>query len=131
MYVQKTIESGLKQAQNQKLSHTLFPNDILVKIKEKTDRTAQENNFISYVNKITDLFQIPLSYVYQPGISLLLHVPLVKKEYLLNLNQYLPFPLTHNLSPNHTLTPSLGQTDILPYSRFDTFKILSQSCIMS
>jgi len=66
---------------------------------------AQENNFVSNATKITDLFQIPLSYVYQPGnktISLLLHVPLVKQEYFLNLNQYLPFPLTHNLSPNHS-----------------------------
>jgi hypothetical protein len=85
----------LEQAQNQKLSHTLFPNDVLVKIKEKIYQTAQENNFISYVTKITDLFQIPLSYVYQPGnktFSVLLHVPLVKQECLLNLNQYLPFP---------------------------------------
>jgi len=74
----KTIESGLEQAQNQKLSHTLFPNDILVKIKEKIDQTTQENNFIYYVTTITDLFQILHSYVYQPGhktISLLLHVP--------------------------------------------------------
>jgi len=27
-YVQKTIETGLEQAQNQKLSHTLFPHDV-------------------------------------------------------------------------------------------------------
>ncbi len=45
---------------------------------------AQENGYISYVTKVTDLFQIPLSYVYQPNnktIALLLHVPLVKQEY--------------------------------------------------
>ncbi len=36
----KTIETGLKQAQNQKLSHTLFLNDVLRKIKDKTDQTA-------------------------------------------------------------------------------------------
>jgi hypothetical protein len=67
--------------------------------------------------------------VYQPGnktVALLLHVPLVKPEYLLNLNQYLPFPLSHNLSPNHSLTPFVGQNDILAYSGFETFKIISQ-----
>ena len=54
------------------------------------------------VSKITYLFQIPLSQVYQLNsntISLLLYVRLVKQEYLLNLNQYLPFPFTLNVSP--------------------------------
>jgi len=129
-----TIASGLEQAQNQKLSHILFPNDVLKKIKQKIDQTAKGNDYISYVTKVTDLFQIPLSYVYQPNyktIALLLHVPLIKQEYLLNLNQYLAFPLTHNLSPNHSLTPSVGQNDVLAYSGFDTFKILSQSDLAS
>ncbi len=119
----------MEQAHNQKLSHLLFPNDVLKKIKQKIDQTAQENGFLSFVTKVTDLFQIPLSYVYQPNhktIALLLHVPLLNQEYLLNVNQYLPFPLTHNLSPNHSLTPSEGQNDVLAYSGFDTFKILSQ-----
>jgi len=67
----------------------------------------------------------------QKTIALLLHVPLVKQEYLLHLNQYLPFPLTHNLSPNHSLMPSIGQNNILAYSGFDTFKIISQSDLAS
>ncbi len=118
----------------QKLSFSLFPHDVLLTIIKKIEQTAADNGYISYVSKVTDLFQIPLSYVYQPNnktIALLLHVPLVKEEYLLNLNQYLPFPLTHSLSPNHSLTPSVGQNDILAYSGFDTFKILSQSDLAS
>ena len=133
-YVINTIEKGLEQAQNQKLSFSLFPHDVLLAIIKKIEQTAADNGYISYVSKVTDLFQIPLSYVYQPNnktIALLLHVPLVKEEYLLNLNQYLPFPLTHSLSPNHSLTPSVGQNDILAYSGFDTFKILSQSDLAS
>jgi hypothetical protein len=100
-YTVSTITSALEQAQNQKLSHLLFPNNILKRIKERIDATALANGYISYVNKITDLFQIPLSYVWQPNnktLALLLHVPLVKEEYLLNMNQYLPFPLTQSLS---------------------------------
>ena len=120
-YVLNTIEKGLEQAQNQKLSFSLFPHNVLLCIKNKIAQMVADNGFISYVSKVTDLFQIPLSYVYQPNnrtIALLLHVPLVKPEYLLNLNQYLPFPLTHSLSPNHSLTPSVGQNDILAYIGF-------------
>jgi len=132
--VQTKVEDGLEQAQLHRLSHKLFPNDVLESIKSNIDMTASKNNYISFVTKTTDLFQIPLSYVYQPGnktISLLLHVPFVKAEYILNLNQYLPFPLSHNLSPNHSLTPAVGQYDILAYSGFETFKILSQSDLAS
>jgi len=60
-YTVSTITSALEQAQNQKLSHLLFPNDVLKKVKEKIDATALANGYISYLNKITDLFQIPLS----------------------------------------------------------------------
>ena len=117
------------------ISFLFFPNDVLKNVKAKIYQTAKDNGFISVISNTTDLFQIPLSYVYQPGnktIALLLHVPLVKPEYLLNLNQYLPFPLSHDLSPNHSLTPSVGQNDILAYSGFETFKIISQigSCFM-
>ncbi len=34
-YTVKTIEAALEQAQNQKLSHTLFPNDVFKKIEQK------------------------------------------------------------------------------------------------
>ena len=108
--------------------------NVLKKIKQKIDLKAQENGYRSYVTKITHLFQIPLSYVCQQNnktIAILLYVPLVKQEYLLNLNQYLPFPLTHNLSPSHSLTPSVGQNYILDYSGLDTFKIISQSDLAS
>jgi len=60
----------------------------LLKIKQKIDQTAQENGFISYVSKVTDLFQISLSYAYQPNNKTIALLLLVPQEYLLNLNQY-------------------------------------------
>ena len=128
--VQTRIEDGLDQAQVHRLSHKLFPNDVLETIKSNIDEVAQKNGFLSFVEHVTDLFQIPLSYVYQPGnetVSLILHVPFVKHENLLQMHQYLPFPLSHDLSPNHSVTPAVGQNDILAYSGYETYKIVSQS----
>ena len=128
--VQTRIEDGLDQAQLHRLSHKLFPNDVLETIKANIDVVAEKNGFLSFVNQVTDLFQIPLSYVYQPGnetVSLILHVPFVKHENLLQMHQYLPFPLSHDLSPNHSVTPAVGQNDILAYSGYETYKIVSQS----
>ena len=99
---------------------------MLETIKANIDEVALKNGFLSFVEHVTDLFQIPLSYVYQPGnetVSLILHVPFVKHENLLPMHQYLPFPLSHDLSPNH----SVGQNDILAYSGYETYKIVLQS----
>jgi hypothetical protein len=43
------------------------------------------------------------------------------------MHQYLPFPLSHDLSPNHSVTPAVGQNDVLAYSGYETYKIVSQS----
>ena len=43
------------------------------------------------------------------------------------MHQYLPFPLSHDLSPNHSVTPAVGQNDILAYSGYETYKIVTQS----
>ena len=128
--IQTRIEDGLDQAQVHRLSHKLFTNDVLETIKANIDVTAEKNGYLSFVKHTTDLFQIPLSYVYQPGnetVSLILHVPFVKHENLLQMHQYLPFPLSHDLSPNHSVTPAVGQNDILAYSGYETYKIVSQS----
>ncbi len=42
-YTVSTIASALEQAQNQKLSHVLFPNDVLKKTKQKIDDMALAN----------------------------------------------------------------------------------------
>jgi hypothetical protein len=112
------------------LTTFFFPNDVLETIKANIDEVATKNGFLSFVEHVTDLFQIPLSYVYQPGnetVSLILHVPFVKHENLLTMHQYLPFPLSHDLSPNHSVTPAVGQNDILAYSGYEMYKIVSQS----
>ena len=54
-------------------------------------------------------------------------VPFTYPQFLLQMHQYLPFPLSHNLSPNHSLTPVVGQYDILAYNGEETFKLVSQS----
>jgi len=128
--VQTKLEDCLDQAQLHRLSHKIFPNSVYESIKANIDEVAKRNGYISFVKHTTDLFQIPLSYVYQPGnktVSLILHVPLVKHENLLQMHQYLPFPLSHDLSPNHSVTPAVGQNDVLAYSGYETYKIVSQS----
>ena len=63
---------------------------MLETIKANIDEVATRSGFLSFVEHVTDLFQIPLSYVYQPGnetVLSILHVPFVKHENLLQMHQ--------------------------------------------
>ena len=112
----------------------MFSHDVLVTVKAYLDNLAIKHNYISFVNHLSDLYQIEASFVYNPAtltFNILLHVPFVKPEYLLQLNQYVPFPLSQQMSVNHSLTPAVGDKDILAYGNMNTFKILSQSDLAS
>jgi hypothetical protein len=67
--VQTKLEDCLDQAQIHRLSHKIFPNSIYESIKANIDIVSKCNGYISFVKHTTDLFQIPLSYVYQPEIK--------------------------------------------------------------
>ena len=39
----------------------------------------------------------------------------------------MPFPLSQDFAHNHSLTPAVGEKDILAFGLINTFKILSKS----
>ena len=117
-------------AQMHRLSPLMFPHDVLTSVKLHIDTIAEKNKYISFINHNSDLYQIEVSFVFEPinnTFNVILHVPLVKQEYMLQLHQYIPFPLSQNFAQNHTLTPAVGEKDILAFGFMNTFKIISQS----
>ena len=122
------VANAVSQAQLNRLSPLIFPNDVLKNVKTHIDQFAEKRELKSFVNHISDLYQLEASFVYQPNnktFNIILHVPFVKHEYLLELHQYIPFPLAQSFSSNHTLTPKVGDKDILAFGHMNTFKILS------
>jgi hypothetical protein len=91
---------------------------------------AKSKQLTSFVHHISDLYQLEASFVYQPinkTFNIILHVPFVKHEYLLELHQYVPFPLAQDFASNHSLTPKVGDKDILAFGHMNTFKIISST----
>ena len=125
------ISAVISQMQLRRLSPLLLSSQTLDKLRAHIFQVARTNQMKSFVTRNSDFFQIETSYIWQPHnktLSLLLHVPLARPEYILDLKQYLPFPLAHDLSANHSITPSVGAHDILAVSQDHTVgKILSQS----
>ena len=117
-------------AQMHRLTPVMLANDVLIAIKKHIDATADKHGYLTFISHLSDLFQIEVSFLYDPtalAFFLILHVPLVKPDYMLSLHQYLPFPLSQDFATNHSLTPSVGEKDILAFGFMNTFKILSQS----
>ena len=102
--IHKRIENAVSQAQLHCLSPLTFTHEVLLAIKQHMDGFAKHHSYQSFVSHILDLFQLKASFVFQPHkhtFNILLHVPLVKPEYLLSLNKYVPFPLLQDFSANH------------------------------
>ena len=124
------VASAISQAQLNRLSPLIFPNDVLLAVKTHIDTFAKSKQLTSFVHHISDLYQLEASFVYQPinkTFNIILHVPFVKHEYLLELHQYVPFPLAQDFASNHSLTPKVGDKDILAFGHMNTFKIISST----
>ena len=86
----KRIENAISQAHLHSLSPLTLSHEVLKSIQKHINVFAKEHSYQSFVSRISDLFQIEASFVYQPHNStcnILLHVPLVKPEFLLSLHQ--------------------------------------------
>ena len=89
---------------------------VLFSITKYIAQTLDKHNYILFINHISDLYQFEASCMFErknKTFNIILHVQFVKHEYMLTLHQYLPFPLSQDLANNHSLTPSVGEKDIL------------------
>jgi Baculovirus F protein len=98
------VTHAVQAAQNHRLSVDLLSADQLKKLYKKLAGMAKKLNNRLLIDKPSDLFQLEVSYISDgQDIHLLIHVPTVPQEGLLDLFQLHPFPLP--LNKNHSLIP--------------------------
>ena len=75
--------------------------------------------------KPSDLFQIDLSYFYNADdklLNLILHVPMVQHNQLMNIFQFLPMSSLSKIRQNFTMTPSVDK-DIIAVGQNNQFQL--------
>ena len=75
-----------------------------------------KKNLVPFVTFASDLFQIEVSHLYNPAkneFTLILHVSMVANSNLLNLYEFLPLPIHFDFAANISITPDVGQTNLL------------------
>ena len=98
------ITSAFQQAQLRQLSPLLLSAEQLSQLMEELKLHSAASRSKLLMEQMSDLFQIDVSYLFDgEDITLLLHVPTVRKEACLCLMKFLPFPLS--FSDSHFLFP--------------------------
>ena len=88
-----TITNGIQQLQHHRLSVDLLTFKQLSAMHSEIIKTAKVNGYAPLTNQLSDYFQLETSFLRQGStIIILIHVPCVAKNQLLNIYRYVPFP---------------------------------------
>jgi hypothetical protein len=127
-------ENIIKLAQHHRLAPGDLPNDVLDKILNHTLSMARKRNMVSFVNYASDLFQVEVSQLFDPKtlqFTLIVHIPLVSNANLLELYEFLPLPIHFNFSANVSITPEVGQNNLLAIGHSKSFQTISSTDLHS
>jgi hypothetical protein len=123
-------ENIVKSSQHHRLAPGALPHDILDGIIEHVTAVAKRKNLVPFITFASDLFQIEVSHLYSLAtneFTLILHVPMVANSNLLDLYEFLPLPIHFDFTANISITPDVGQTNLLAIGHSQSFQAISST----
>ena len=97
------VINAVQQLQHRRLSIDWLDTSQLELLHKTIQTYTEQHHFISLTNKISDYFQLELSYVRHPnGVVALLHVPCTLSKNLMTMYKYVPFPIPIPHVTNHS-----------------------------
>jgi hypothetical protein len=123
-------ENVVKSAQHHQLAPGALPHDVLDGIIDHIITVAKRKNLVPFVTFASDLFQIEVSHLFTLAtnkFTLILHIPMVANSNLLDLYEFLPLPIHFNFASNISITPDVGQTNLLAIGHSQSFQAISST----
>jgi hypothetical protein len=129
-YLQKLVR-GLQAAHLRRLSVDLLDSKQLTHIFDTAAKQANAHGYMIMLEHPSDLFQIETSYVHNgQDVHLILHIPMVPPDSILQLFQLHPFPLP--FTDSHFIMPDPSNQIFAISSGIDRFSIeMSVANLMS
>ena len=94
------IQHTVDAAMNHRLSISSVHASSLISVLSRFENSVQDMGYETLISDVIHLFQLETSFIYdKTGISMFVHVPLVRKDGFLDLYKYVPFPVPLD---NHT-----------------------------
>ena len=127
------VRAAISAGQQHRLAPGVFNEEALESVVAYTEQVCKEQNFENLIHHTSDLYQLETSFLYNPDnktFSSILHIPLVKKEDLLKLYQYMPMPLNTHLTSEHSLAPYVGHRDMIAVKGDGVYKVLAKTDLL-
>jgi hypothetical protein len=120
----------VKLAQHHRLAPGALPLDVLDRIIDHVVNVAKKKNLVPFVKFASDLFQIEVSHLYTPAMNefmLILHILMGANSNLLDLYEFRPLPIHFNFTSNISISPDIGQTNLLAIGHSQSFQAISSA----
>lgn len=119
-----------------RLSPALLKKNALLDFHKQLKKSAEELGFEMHGTKPMDLYKLEASAYLRNKYTLVIviDVPMMRKEDLIPLHKFVPFPLSISMAMKATLTPNLGEKDLIAVawkSGEKIFKVLSSSDLLN
>ena len=106
----------ITSGQRRKVNPRLLDGEELIKIFKALQEKARNMNAEMILQEPTDLFEVEVSYAFDPlkyRFELVLHVPLILRSESLKLYEHVNFPLYESLGLNATIIPKVSESKFL------------------
>ena len=123
-------ERLIHTAYNNKLAPGALHHEALLEIVKYVNKIAENSKLLSFLHQPSDLFLVETSYVYKPDekiFVLVMHVPLVAPQNLMQLYEFIPLPVHFNFSGNVSVTPEVGNDNMIAVGHSQSYQIISSS----
>jgi hypothetical protein len=123
-------ERLIHTAYNNKLSPGALHHEALLEIVKYVNEIAENRELLSFIHQPSDLFLVETSYVYKPDekiFILVMHVPLVAPQNLMQLYEFIPLPVHFNFSGNVSVTPEVSNNNMIAVGHSQSYQIISSS----
>ena len=126
----RTFSTTVALAQIGKINPDQISQEALKNIVEFLEMVTEMKNMVTPVKTPADLFSMPMSYVFnkeQETFFFIIHIPLTRGEQVMDMYEYIPFPMTMSTSENHVVLPRPGYHNVLAINQKQENQVLSSS----
>ena len=112
----RTFSTTVAMAQIGKINPDQISQEALENVVEFLQMVTKIKDLVTPVKVPANLFTMSMSYVFnkeQETFFFIIHIPLTRAEQVMDMYEYVPFPMTMSTSENHVVVPRPGYHNIL------------------
>ena len=126
----RTFSTTVALAQLGKINPDQISQEALENVLEFLDLVTETKGMVTPVKSTADIFTMPMSYVFNKAretFYFIVHIPLTRPEQVMDMFEYVPFPMTMSTSENHVVLPRPGHHDVLAINQKQEYQVLTSS----